>query len=84
MSEKIFCGSGKKQNDNWLRVTINPDKLKNFIQEYEGNKFVKLNISIKDEPNKYGKDVEITIDDWTPKKKENRVELDNSDNGLPF
>ena len=70
MSEKaIYCGSGKKQNDSWLKVTINPDKLKEYIQTYEGNKFVKLNINIKDEPDQYGKDVSISIDNWKPKDK---------------
>lgn len=69
MSEKpIYCGSGKKQNDSWLKVTINPDKLKEYIQTYEGNNFVKLNINIKDKPDQYGKDVSISIDNWQPKK----------------
>lgn len=70
MSEKpIYCGSGKKQNDSWLKVTINPDKLKEYIQTYEGSKFVKLNINIKDAPDQYGKDVSISIDNWKPKDK---------------
>ena len=64
----ICCGSGKKQNNNWLKVTINPDKLKEYIQTYEGNKFVKLNINIKDAPDQYGKDVSISIDTYKPKK----------------
>lgn len=87
MSEKaIYCGSGKKQNDSWLKVTINPDKLKEYIQTYEGSKFVKLNINIKDAPDQYGKDVSISIDNWKPKDKSSTKEPDipEDDSSLPF
>lgn len=88
MSEKpIYCGSGKKQNDSWLKVTINPDKLKEYVQTYEGNKFVKLNINIKDKPDQYGKDVSISIDTYKPDNKKSStkepdIPEDNQD--LPF
>ena len=72
---KIYCGSGKVQTDNWFKVTINPDKIADYIQEYNGNRFVKLNINIKPEPDKYGKDIEITVDTWQPKK--NKVTEDD-------
>ena len=50
MSEKtIYCGSGKKQNETWLKATINIDKIKDHIEEFKGHKFVRLNINIKDE-----------------------------------
>ena len=86
MSEKkIYCGSGRKQNNNWLKVTINPEKIMEHVQEFKGNKFIKLDINIKDEPDQYGKDVVITIDTWQPDKKENRVEVAPEDNqDLPF
>jgi len=69
MAKVNYVGSGKKQNNTWLKVTINPEKLKDFIQEYEGNKFVKLNINIKDQPDQYGKDVSISVDEWKPEAK---------------
>lgn len=62
----VYVGSGKKQKDNWLKITINPDKLQEYIEEFNGNKFVKLNINIKDAPDQYGKDVSVTIDTWKP------------------
>jgi len=65
MADKIFCGSGKKKTDKWLQVTVNPEIIAKHVQEYNGNKFVKLNINIA-EPNKFGKDVQISIDTWTP------------------
>lgn len=64
--KKIYCGSGKKKSDTWLQVTVNPEKFAEHVQEFNGNKFIKLNINLKSEPDKYGKDVEITIDTWKP------------------
>ena len=64
--KKIYCGSGKKQSENWIKATINVEKFREHIQEYNGTKFLKLNININDEPDQYGKDVSITIDTWQP------------------
>ena len=79
---KIYCGSGKKQNDGWLKVTINPDKLKDYIEEYNGNKFVKLNINIKDQADDYGKDVSISVDTWKPDQQP--IEGVEKKDDLPF
>ena len=94
MAEKpIYCGSGKKQNNKWLKVTINPDKIMDHIQTYEGNKLVKLNINIKEEPDRFGKDVSITIDTWKKddkklgggkSKEEFTPPEDDSNSPLPF
>lgn len=62
--EKIYCGSGKQKTDNWLTITVNPDKLMEYVQEYEGHRFVKLNINLLPELNKYKKDVEVSIDTY--------------------
>jgi len=97
MADKtIYCGSGNKQNEKWITATINPDKIMDHIQEYKGNRFVKLNININDEPNEFGKDVSITINTWQPNKKEpvepredspytapEDLQVDNNDE-LPF
>ena len=83
MSETIYCGSGKKQKENWIKATINVAKIKDHIQEYNGVKFVKLNINIKDEADQYGKNVSISVDTWTPdepQKEENEPQNDD----LPF
>lgn len=68
MSEVIYCGSGKKQNETWIKATINVAKFKDHISEYEGHKFIKLNINLKDEKDQYGKDVSISIDSWEPEE----------------
>jgi hypothetical protein len=80
--QKIYCGSGKKRSDNWISATINLDKIKEHIQEYNGSKFIKVNINVKGEPDQYGKDVSITIDTWKPERKPTN---DNTPpNDLPF
>jgi hypothetical protein len=47
-------------------VTINPEKLAGHVQEFNGKKFIKLNINVKPEPDQYGKDVSVSIDTWRP------------------
>ncbi len=86
MSEKtIYCGSGKKQNETWLKATINIDKIKEHIEEYKGHKFVRLNINIKDEVDQYGKDVSLSVDKWQPEEQtEQPAKQEESDNDLPF
>ena len=69
MSDKIFCGSGRKQSDNWIKATIDPTKIPaEHVQEFNGKKFIKLNINIKPEADQYGKDVSISVDTWQPNK----------------
>ncbi len=82
MEKKIYCGSGKKRNENWLSATINLDKIKGHIQEYNGSKFIKININVKPEPDQYGKDVSISLDTWKPEKQP--VHDDTPPNDLPF
>jgi hypothetical protein len=91
MEKKIYCGSGKKKNENWLSATINLDKIKEHIQEYNGTKFIKVNINVKTEPDQYGKDVSISIDNWKPEESKFRHKVDpkfthdnTPPNDLPF
>jgi hypothetical protein len=64
--QTINAGKGTKKSASWLSVTINPDVVKKYIQEYNGKKFIKLNININETPDQYGKDVYVSIDTWTP------------------
>jgi len=81
----IYAGSGKKQSESWLKITIDPDKIKDHIQEFNGRKFVKLNINIG-ELNQYDKDVSVSVDTWKPDNeplpKEMQSKKDKED--LPF
>jgi len=72
--KKIFCGSGKKKSDTWIQISINPEKFGQYIKEYNGNKYLKLNVNLLNEPDKYGKDVQVTIDTWEPKQGYNGAE----------
>ncbi len=78
-----YVGSGKKQNETWIKATINPDKMQDFIEEFKGNKFVRLNINIKDQPDQFGKDVSISIDEWKPEPP-SEEQLDDDDSDLQF
>ena len=87
MKEKtIYVGSGKTMSNKWLKVTINPDKLKDYIEDYKGNKFIRLSINIKDEADQYGKDVSVSVDTWKPEEKavQKPVQQVESDDDLPF
>ena len=83
MSEKKtkYCGSGKKQNEKWIKATVNVAKIKDHIEEFNGNKFVRLNINIKDEKDQYGKDVSISIDEWQPEK---QTQAPTEEDDFPF
>jgi hypothetical protein len=96
--KKIYCGSGKKKSDTWLQVTVNPEKFAEYVQEFNGNKFIKLNINVLPEPDKYGKNISVSIDTWKPSNeqssnndkygntnnKTNYNKYDNDSSDLPF
>lgn len=68
--ETIYCGNGKKvttQYGDFRAVTINlTDLPSEFIFEYNGKKYIKLNVNDKKEADKYGKDVSVSINTWKP------------------
>lgn len=70
-AKKIYAGSGKKKSDTWFSISINVDKIQDYIQEYNGTKFVKLNVNVNKEPDQYGKDVSVSIDTYDPSKNSN-------------
>jgi hypothetical protein len=90
MEKKIYCGSGKKKSETWLQVTLNPKKFMEYIQEYNGTEFIKLNINVLPEPDKYGKTVSVSVDNWKPENSNNTVKkADKNDSNqdydsLPF
>jgi len=79
MEKKIYCGSGKKQSNTWMKATINMDKIQEHIEEFKGTKFVRININIKEEADQFGKDVSISVDKWQPKEKKEKT-----NDKLPF
>jgi hypothetical protein len=67
---KIRLGNGKKRSASWLTAAFCISDADSHSYTYEGKKYVNVNINIYDEPNKYGKDVAITLNDY---KKEEGV-----------
>lgn len=78
---KIYAGKGVKKNDTWLSVTVNPEVINQHIQDFNGKKYVKLNINIG-KADKFGKDVQISIDTWTPTGATKEAVAESQD--LPF
>ena len=65
----IYCGGGNKRNENWLTVTVHIDKAKEHIFDFKGNKYLKLNVNLKDQPDQFGKDVSLSVNTYEPEKK---------------
>tara|TARA_Y100000310_G_scaffold108643_1_gene107028 strand:+ start:974 stop:1216 length:243 start_codon:yes stop_codon:yes gene_type:complete len=80
MPDKIYVGHGvEKFNGEMVNISVNLSKLtsegKDHIFEYEGEKFIKLNVSKKREE-QFGKSHSVSIDTFKPGRKE--------DDDLPF
>ena len=87
MADNIYIGNGKKQKVNWRKSSLClSDIPKEHVFEYNGKKYVKVNISDKDQPDQYGKDVSITVDTWKPEPKQEQSQSSNTaeDMDLPF
>ena len=90
MSETIYLGSGKTvtgQYGEFFNVTLNLDKIKqnpNVVEDYKGNKFVRLRISKKEQPDKYGKNVNVVWADPSKIKAKTETQTSSNDTGLPF
>ena len=69
-TDKVFIGGGKKisgQYGDFRSVSICLSKIPSDAKfEYNGQEYVKLNISDKKEADQYGKDVSVSINDWKP------------------
>jgi len=81
--KKVYCGSGKQQTNTWIKATVKTKVLMEYLQEYKGAEFTKIDINLLSEPDKYGKDVVISVDTWKPEgNQEIKEETKNDD--LPF
>jgi len=66
---KIKLGNGKKRSASWMTATICMTEAKAHTYTYNGKEYFNINININDQPNDFGKDVNITLNDY--KKEEN-------------
>jgi hypothetical protein len=90
MSETVYLGSGKTvtgQYGEFFNVTLNLDKIKqnpDVVEDYKGTKFVRLRISKKEQPDKYGKNVNVVWNDPSKIQKKTETQTSSNDTGLPF
>jgi hypothetical protein len=90
MSETVYLGSGKTvtgQYGEFFNVTLNLDKIKqnpDVVEDYKGTKFVRLRISKKEQPDKYGKNVNVVWNDPSKMQKKTETQTSSNDTGLPF
>lgn len=66
--KKTKLGNGKKRNESWITATINLTEANLHSYNFNGKDYVNININIASEPNEYGKDISISLNDY--KKKE--------------
>lgn len=62
--QKIRLGSGKKRNPTWITASICISEAQKNSYFYEGKEYVNININLFDTPNEYGKDVQVTLNDY--------------------
>jgi hypothetical protein len=68
----IYVGNGKKINSQYgefrnISICLS-DLPQDNIFEYNGKKYIKLNINDKQQPDQYGKDVAVSIDQYKPQQ----------------
>ena len=85
-TEKIYVGSGKEKFEgNMVQTSICltdiTNNAKEFIFEFEGKKYIKLNVCKKREIDQYGKSHYVEVDTWKPEPKKQQVQQDDD---LPF
>lgn len=71
---KVRLGNGKKRNSTWMTSSFCITDAEAHAYEYNGKKYVNININLYDAPNEYGKDVAITLNDF--KKEESNSQQD--------
>lgn len=91
--EKIRLGSGKKKSETWFKTSLCIDDAIQHSFEYNGKRYVKVDINVYAEPNKFGKDVQVTLDTYKPDQTKSAaapviksavVEAEIIDGDLPF
>lgn len=84
MSEKIYLGRGRGHDKYELvNFTLCLSSIpKNKIIEYEGKKYLKCTIAKMKQPDKWGKDYTIYVDEYIPKTMGG--ELPDETEELPF
>ena len=87
-TDKVFIGGGKKitgQYGDFRSVSICLSKIPADAKfEYNGQEYVKLNISDKREADQYGKDVSVSVNTWKPEAQTEQKAPSQPNDDLPF
>jgi hypothetical protein len=84
--EQVRLGSGKTINETFFGSSFCLTDAMQYAYEYNGKKYVNINISIYEKPDNYGKNLKITLNDYKGKT-ETKVEpktIVNTKDDLPF
>ena len=95
--KKIYAGTGRKVNGFIRGISVCLDDIQNYATKSKNGKFyVSLDVIDLKEPNQWGKDVEVVVNQWkpdgrkstteAPKKYPNTPEnfIDDSSELIPF
>ncbi len=71
MAKEEIIARGKTRHEKWMQITISEKTLHSLLydeelDEYEGHRYVKLNINIQDKPDNFGKNITVTRDRYKP------------------
>ena len=84
--EKIYVGNGKEKFEgNMVQISVCLTELpKEHVFEFDGKKYIKLNVVKKKEVDQYGKSHYIEVDTWRPNVGEQKTQQVQEDDDLPF
>ena len=88
MADKIYVGSGKEgKYEGCINITLCLEDFMahrmEYMNEYNGKHYIKLNVVKKRETDQYGKTHYVAIDTWEPGQKEEKKEEAFTDS-IPF
>jgi len=69
MSDKKYVGTGRQAPNGLeiVNISIAESKVKDFWNEYNGERYLRLGVSKKREADQYGKTHSVYIDEYQPK-----------------
>ena len=83
MSEKIYCGKGKKSNYG-IKLNICIDDIPaQYIREYNGKRYARLEVSEMRNIDKRNNTHTITVDTWKPAQQPS-APIPDDDRDIPF
>lgn len=83
--EAVFVGNGKQVHPKINNVSICLTDAEKYAFEYNGKKYLRLQVVQKNETDQYGKTHFVKINDYDPNKENNSAkESVSAGTGLPF